>query len=132
MLSKEIKTAIIDCLERKCRNTRLSDKSIGYILRGHHITTPTNFLIIALFAPIFWFHLIIIFMVISLCFYFIFGGCFLTKLEQRFCKDEFIFTDPFLELLGIEINKTTRYHASYIIGGSFMILTFFIYYYRFY
>jgi hypothetical protein len=64
--------------------------------------------------------------------FFITNGCLLTMLEHRLCGDEFTIADPFIEVLGIELNSKNRVNVSYFIATGFFIFYFLVYYYRFY
>jgi hypothetical protein len=53
-------------------------------------------------------------------------------LEHRLCGDEYTIADPFIEMLGIEINSQNRVVVSYFIAIGYFTLLFLIFYYRFY
>ena len=58
--------------------------------------------------------------------------CVLTMLEHRLCGDEFTIADPFIEVIGIELNSRNRMLISYWIAVSYFMFFFLVYYYRFY
>ena len=132
MIIKNYKKKFIDYLEKKCNDCKLSNKSIGIMLRGFHISTPFNLLFVLFFGS---FHVCIIMSIILLIIYiifFIFKGCFLSTLEERICSDDFTIADPFLELYDIEITKKNRNYITYWIGGTYIFLFIFIFIIRFY
>jgi hypothetical protein len=59
----------------------------------------------------------------------IFNGCILTRLEKRFCKNNFTVIDPFLEYLNLPVTFENRVKASKtsaIIGFIFTAIVYFV------
>ena len=116
----------------KCKNGRLSSRSLGIMVRSFHMATPSFFMYNLLFGP-YWlciFSIIFLFVVSTL--FFVFDSCFLTILEQNLCNDNFVIMDPTLEFFNLEINTANRYYISNVIGINYLIIIYLIFYIRFY
>jgi hypothetical protein len=129
---KHYKKNFINYLEKKCNECKLSNKSIGILLRGFHISTPFNLLFVLFFGSLNVCIIMSIILLIIYIIFFIFKGCFLSKLEERICTDDFTIADPFLELYDMKINKKNRNSITYWIGGTYIFLFIFIFILRFY
>jgi hypothetical protein len=130
-LSKEKRNNIIDKLTNDFKKGKLSDKSLGILIRSFHTSTPVSLLFLSVFAPLYVVNCIVAFLVVVFFLFFIFGGCFLTMVENQICNDDFTIADPFLELLELEKSSKNRFNISAIIGGSYYSLVAIIYYIRF-
>jgi len=131
MLNKEQKKIIIDYLEQKCINSRFSKKTLGYLLRSFHITTPFAFLFMLFFCSKTVVSVAAIHLLFVAILYFIFDGCFLSMLEHRICGDEFTIADPFLELFNMEINHKNRIKITYYVIAIYMVCFYIIYFFKF-
>ncbi len=132
MLNKEQKNKVISCLELICSKTRMSSKTMGYALRSYHVSAPIIYLIYVTYASQFMASLMVLNLFVCLSLFIIYGGCFLSSLEHRLCGDEFTIADPFLEILGLELNNKNRMNITYCIAGGYTTLFFIIYYLRFF
>ena len=130
-LSKEKRNNIIDKLTNDFKKSKFSDKSLGILIRSFHTSTPVSLLFLSVFAPLYVVNCIVAFLVVVFFLFFIFGGCFLTMVENQICNDDFTIADPFLELLELEKSSKNRFNISAIIGGSYYSLVAIIYYIRF-
>ena len=129
-LKKKLKT-FINIFVEKCKNGKLSCKSLGIIIRTLHMCAPTSFLISVMFGSYLLSTITIFFLFgVFICFY-TFDSCFLSVLEQKLCNDDFVIIDPALELCDWEINTYNRYYISNILGVIYMAIIFIIYYIRF-
>lgn len=131
-LSKEKRNNIVDNIKNSFKNGKLSDKSLGILMRSFHISTPISFLILSLFAPRYIVNCVVALLVVVFFMFFIFGGCILSMVENKICNDDFTIADPFLESLEWEKTSKNRFNISCMIGGSYYILIAIIYYIRFY
>ncbi len=129
-LNRMLNRFLLDIAE-KCKKGRLSQKSIGVIIRTFHMSAPVNFIIILLFASHFMCVLTMTFLVFVACMFYTFDGCFLSILEKELCKDDFTIIDPNLELLNMELNNKNRLYISNIIGIVYILTICFLYYVRF-
>jgi hypothetical protein len=63
--------------------------------------------------------------------YIAFGGCILSMLENKMCKDDFTVADPFLELLHLDKTSKNRYNITFVIGIIYYVMIAAIYHVRF-
>jgi magnesium-transporting ATPase (P-type) len=129
---KDKVNAFAEGFEKKSESGKLSKKSIGILLRSNHIAAPAIFLIIAMCASFTYVTILAIFLLFVFLMFFIFDGCCLTMIENRFCDDEFTIVDPTLELNNLEITKDNRVFISYIIGTIYIFIIATIYVVRFF
>lgn len=128
---KNIRNNIVDRLEKYIRKLNLSDTLVYNILRGLHFGISIITGLILLFGSKFWFLCILIINIVVFSFFFLFHGCIITKLEQRFTTDDFTVIDPFLNFINVELTNENRYKYSIISNMFTCVITFFIYYIRF-
>ena len=132
MLNREQKTKIIDYLEKICKKSRISKKTLGMTIRSYHVSSPFVVLILLFFGSQMCVTISALFLVGVFFMFIISNGCLLTMLEHRLCGDEFTIADPFIESFGIELNNRNRVNVSYCIAISYFLFFFMVYYYRFY
>ena len=130
-LNKQLKQLLL-VIADKCKQGRLSQKSIGVIVRTFHMSAPINFVFILLFAPHLMCVFTMLFLIFVACMFYIFDGCFLSILEKELCNDDFTIIDPNLEMLEMEVNNKNRLFISNIIGILYILMICSIYYVRFY
>ena len=130
-LSKEKRNEIVEKIKTECKNSRLSEKSIGILMRSFHTSTPISFVILSLFAPRFIVNCVVGLLIVIFFMFFAFGGCILSMIENKICNDDFTIADPFLEALELEKNSKNRFNISCIIGGSYYVMIAVIYFIRF-
>lgn len=131
ILSKEKRNNIVDKIKNGFKIGKLSDKSLGILIRSFHTSTPVSLLFLSLFAPRYIVNCVVAFLIVVFFLFLIFGGCFLTMVENKICNDDFTIADPFLELLELEKTSKNRFNISAIIGGSYCVFITIIYYIRF-
>ena len=118
-------------LIKQCDKSKISNKTLGILIRGFHISAPINILLSLLYMPKRLFIFTIIYLLVALSFFIYFKGCFLTRLERNLCGDDFTFIDPLMELYDLELNNKNRFKASIMLAFGYLCLCFFIYYIRF-
>jgi hypothetical protein len=131
ILSKEKRNHIVDKLSNDLKNGKLSDKSLGIMMRAFHISTPVSYLILSLLAPRYVVNCVVGLLLLIFLMFFVFGGCILSMVENKICNDDFTVADPFLELLEMEKNSKNRFNISLTIFTIFDIIIGIIYYIRF-
>jgi len=130
-LSKEKRNQIVEKIKNDFKNSKLSEKSLGILMRSFHTSTPISFVILSLFAPRYIVNCVVALLVIVFFMFFAFGGCILSMGENKICNDDFTIADPFLEALEWEKSSRNRFNISCIIGGSDYVMIAVIYYIRF-
>ena len=131
MLLPNHKKKIIDNLEAICKMTPLSDYSTGMLIRSAHYNAPLLFILVVMFSTKAFALLAIVLCTMIIICWMLLGGCLLSMLEHRFCKDQFNVVDPFLEISSMEINYNTRKSISYYLGFCYMLTIYTIFILRF-
>jgi hypothetical protein len=127
----DLQNKILDYCEELLRSTRLDDETICSTLRFFHSLFPLAVAYAILFGSKKIFYILMVANIIIYSLFIYFNGCILTRLEKRFCDDDFIVADPFLEFLGIPVNHDTRFKFTiyWFILNFFLAIS--VYYYRF-
>ena len=133
LLFKEKRNQLIDFAERFIRTTNVQDNIACLTLRIFHLFIPVISISILLFGVRNWFMTITLINIIIFTMFFMFDGCILSRLEQRFSEngDDFTVIDPFLVIIDVELTNENR--TIYSIYSSLVGFdeTYLIYYYRF-
>ena len=132
LIKKEQKTKILDYLEEWCGKSKVSKKTLGLTMRSYHVSCPFFVMLLLFYGSQLVVTISAINLIVVFTCFFMFNGCILTMLEHRLCGDEFTIADPFIEVLGLELNSRNRMLISYCIAISYFMFFFLIYYYRFY
>jgi hypothetical protein len=130
-ISKEKRNQIVDKIKNLFQSGKLSDKSLGIMMRTFHISTPVSYLILSVLAPRFIVNIVAALLFAIFLMFFVFGGCILSMVENQICNDDFTIADPFLELLEMEKNSKNRFNISLTIFTIYNIIIAIIYYIRF-
>jgi hypothetical protein len=130
-ISKEKRNQIVDKIKNLFQSGKLSDKSLGIMMRTFHISTPVSYLILSVLAPRFIVNIVAALLLAIFLMFFVFGGCILSMVENQICNDDFTIADPFLELLEMEKNSKNRFNISLTVFTIYNIIIAIIYYIRF-
>lgn len=122
---------ILNQLENTLRDTGFLDEEIYSMLTLFHnsIMIITTLMIVFGSKKMYFMALtinIIIFLLFNL-----FNGCILTRLEKRFCNDNFTVIDPFLEYFNFPVTFENRVKASKTSAIICFIFTAIVYFVRF-
>jgi len=131
LISKLTRDNCINFLENICNYLPISNKLLGLIIRLVHFSLSILIIIFVLFAPKILAVLCIIFSFIMALMYVLFGGCILTILEQRLCKENYTILDPVIKLIGLEINSKNRKIFTLCTMVPFLSIVSLIFYFRF-
>jgi hypothetical protein len=131
MFLKDSREKFLNYLKNECDKSKISNKSLGIWIRCFHLNAPFSMILIIIFATKDLSNVILFSGTMALCLFFIFDGCFLSKLEQYLCEDSYTIIDPLLEIQDIEINHKNRNKYTFICMTVFSCVFFPIYYYRF-
>lgn len=121
----------LDNMERWCNECKISNFTLGHMIRSYHVSFPTILLVTTFYAPKYVVNFIIVNLIFVSFFFLKFNGCILTKLENRLCGNEFTVVDLFVELLNMQLNNRNRMILSYFIAYGFWTAMALIYYIRF-
>jgi hypothetical protein len=119
---KNLRDMLVDYLENMVKLSGLSNKSAGFIIRAAHFFSPLGLIYSVIFHHRYIAYISIVASFLACSLFVLFGGCFLSKLEQRLCGDDLIITDPFIELLGDEVNTKNRITYTIFIMSIFVCI----------
>ena len=131
LISKINRDNCIKFLENICNNIPISNKLLCLIIRSVHFSLPIIIFTVVMCASKFLALLFIIFSFIIVLMYVLFGGCILTILEQRLCKENYTVVDPFIKLFGLEINSKNRKSFTLCTMLPLLVIILLIFYLRF-
>ncbi len=129
--NEKLKYKIVNYLENKCSNCKISKKTYGTFIRGFHICSPFNICLAMLYVPKLMCIIFIIILLFLLLFFYMFDGCILTMLERKLCGDNFTFIDPILEYNNLELNSKNRYNVSIKVALGYLSIMILIFIFRF-
>lgn len=121
------KKEIVKTIDSHLNKCGLDKKYIGNMIRGFHIASPICAFIIICFAPKILVWLTIFYLLLVIIFFVLFNGCVLSILESKYLKDEFNIVDPFLCIMGAEVNNSNRMQISAVLMFFYLIGIFIIY-----
>lgn len=124
-------TQIVDGAEFMLKKTKCSDKTIHGCLMTMHLLFPFIGMLIVLFSNKAMVIMTIIATYVILLLFFVFDGCILTRLENRFCKGNITIIDPFLRFLKIPVTYNNRFNYTMAFMIFSCIMEPIIYYLRF-
>ena len=130
-ISKVKRNEIVEKMKKYFQSGKLSDKSLGIMMRTFHISTPVSYLILSVLAPRYVVNIVAALLLVIFLMFIVFGGCILSMVENKICNDDFTIADPFLELLEMEKTSKNRFNISLTIFTIFNIIIGIIYYIRF-
>ena len=130
-ISKVKRNEIVDKMKNYFQSGKLSDKSLGIMMRTFHISTPVSYLILSVLAPRYVVNIVAALLLVIFLMFIVFGGCILSMVENKICNDDFTIADPFLELLEMEKTSKNRFNISLTIFTIYNIIIGIIYYIRF-
>ena len=130
-ISKVKRNEIVEKMKTYFQSGKLSDKSLGIMMRTFHISTPVSYLILSVLAPRYVVNIVAALLLVIFLMFIVFGGCILSMVENKICNDDFTIADPFLELLEMEKTSKNRFNISLTIFTIYNIIIAIIYYVRF-
>ena len=130
-ISKVKRNEIVEKIKTYFQSGKLSDKSLGIMMRTFHISTPVSYLILSVLAPRYVVNIVAALLLFIFLMFIVFGGCILSMVENKICNDDFTIADPFLELLEMEKTSKNRFNISLTIFTIYNIIIGIIYYIRF-
>ena len=130
-MTNSLKKFTVNLIARMCKLSGLSDKSIGVMIRSYHFAMPLLLMLAVLIPDRLIANLAVILFLAIVFMFFLFNGCIISSLENKFCKDDFNIVYPLLEFTGQPINDSSRMVISYFILLCYTVVFFGIYYFRF-
>ena len=128
----EFQKRLLNTCENLLRKTGFKDETICRALRIVHALFKISGAYLVLFGSKEKVKLTIIsIVIICLVLFTYFRGCLLSKLERRFCKDDYTTMDPLMRLFNISTTNTNRIKFTYGFTIVCFILASLVYYVRF-
>ena len=131
-VSKEYRNEIVQSVISKLKLLGLSEKTIGFFMRAYHVNVPIYFFIIMMYGSFIMNVCLIAFLLCALASFIAFDGCILSRIESELDDEDITVVDPLLELSGIEKTHKNRIQVSYVIAGLYLVMTFLVFWFRFY
>ena len=131
MLRIFMQKEVLDFIENYLKNLGIEHKYICKSLRIIHTIIPLVAALFIFFGPKYLFYItvfinIFIFVLFILC-----NGCILSRLERRFCEDDYTVMDPVLIFFEIPTTDENRVYYSIASHFTFFLGTYIIYNFRF-
>mgnify|MGYP001195661257 FL=1 len=114
-------------------NTNYPPHICGFVIKACHFTIPYIFILITMLAPVTIGIILTILSMITFGMFLYLKGCFVSHLEYKLDNTNFInIMDPYLVILGWDINEVNRYNLTLYLLSLYFILMFTILYLRWY
>ena len=101
-------------------------------MRAYHVNVPIYFFIIMTYGSFVMNVGLIAFLLCALASFIAFDGCILSRIESELDDEDITVVDPLLEMSGIEKTHKNRIQVSYVIAGLYLVMTFLVFWFRFY
>ena len=130
-VSKEYRNEVIQYCIQQLKRLGLSEKTIGFFMRAYHVNVPFYFFIAMIYGSYLVNVGLLVFLIGALISFIVFDGCILSRIESALDNEDITVVDPSLEILGLEVNNKNRLYISYVIAGLYLVMAFFIFWFRF-
>lgn len=131
-VSKEYRNEVIQFCIQQLKRIGLSEKTIGFFMRAYHVNVPFYFFIAMIYGSYIVNVGLLVFLIGALISFIVFDGCILSRIESALDNEDITVVDPALEILGLEVNNKNRLYVSYVIAGLYLVMAFFIFWFRFF
>ena len=132
LFSKENKKNFYNWALKLLKKTNIEDKSLGFAIKAIHFNIPAFLMIFMVYGSKTLNILIIIYLLIILALFYLFDGCFLTKIEVEIDGEDLTIIDPLLEFSNIDKTHENRFKISIYIFFTYFSIILFVFYLRFY
>lgn len=131
-ISKENKKKFYNWAVKLFKKINIEDKSLGFAIKAIHFNIPAFLMLFMVYGSKTLNIIIITYLLIVLLLFFLFDGCFLTKIEKKIDGEDLTIIDPLLEFFKIDKTHENRYKNSIIIFFTYFTVILFIFYTRFF
>ena len=132
MISKEHKKDFYNWAIKLLKKSNIENKTLGFLIKAIHFNIPAFVMLFMVYGSKVLDILIIIYLLIVLFLFYLFNGCFLTKIEKKIDGEDLTIIDPLLEFFNINKTHENRFKISIYIFFSYFSVIIFIFYLRFY
>jgi len=128
---KDCRKKLVNFIYNYLVQTKYSNEILAFMIKAWHFTFAYMTIFVFLFAPL-WMGSILSFILLTfLGLYIYLKGCFISHLEYKLCKKDFInIVDPYLIAMDYDITDNNRYTGTIIIGVIYFCITLPILFYR--
>jgi hypothetical protein len=131
-ISKENKKNFYNWAVKLFKKINIEDKSLGFAIKAIHFNIPAFLMLFMVYGSKTLNIIIIAYLLIVLLLFFLFDGCFLTKIEKKIDGEDLTIIDPLLEFFKIDKTHENRFKNSIIIFFTYFTVILFIFYTRFF
>ncbi len=129
---KGIRRNIVEYIYNILIKTKYSKKILAFMIKSLHFTFPFMTYFIYVFAPLAFTYVIFIILFGFMFLYIYLQGCFITHLEYKLNKKNFInIIDPYLIFFNYPLDKESRYWGTLMVVLAYFISVSPILYIRF-
>lgn len=128
---KELKASIVDWNISILRRLKMSDKTIGYVIRSGHAMLPIYTTAVLFFGNQIYALMILMMLIMAFISFWIFNGCIITSIEYKLDNLDVTLMDPVVEILGMEVTPQSRMNVARYASLLYMIFYITIYFIRF-
>lgn len=132
LISKENKKQFYNWAVKLLKKINIEDKSLGFVIKAIHFNIPAFLMLFMIYGSKTLNILIITYLLSILALFYLFDGCFLTKIEKKIDGDDLTIIDPLLEFCGIDKTHEKRFKISIYIFFTYFSIILFVFYLRFY
>lgn len=132
LISKENKKKFYNWAVKLLKKLNIEDKSLGFVIKAIHFNIPAFLMLFMVYGSKILNILIIIYLLSILSLFYLFDGCFLTKIEKEIDGEDLTIIDPLLEFCNINKTHENRFKISIYIFFTYFAVILFVFYFRFY
>ena len=132
LISKENKKIFYNWSVNLLKRLNIEDKSLGFVIKAIHFNIPAFLMLFMVYGSKTLNILIIFYLLSILALFYLFDGCFLTKIEKEIDGEDLTIIDPLLEFCNIEKTHENRFRISIYIFFTYFSFILFVFYLRFY
>jgi len=132
LISKENKKNFYNWSVKLLKKLNIEDKSLGFVIKAFHFNIPAFLMLFMVYGSKTLNILIIFYLLSILALFYLFDGCFLTKIEKKIDGEDLTIIDPFLEFCNIDKTHEKRFQISIYIFFTYFSIILFVFYLRFY
>ena len=131
-ISKENKKQFYNWAVKILKKINIEDKSLGFAIKAIHFNIPTYLVLFMVYGSKNLNIFIIFYSLSVLGLFYLFDGCFLTKIEKEIDGDDLTIIDPLLEICNIDKTGENRFKSSIYLFFTYFSIILCIFYLRFY
>ena len=132
LFSKKNKKNFYNWAVKLLKKTNIEDKTLGFAIKAIHFNIPAFLMLFMVYGSKTLNIFIILYLLLILALFYLFDGCFLTKIEVEIDGEDLTIIDPLLEFSNIDKTHENRFKISIYIFFTYFSIILFVFYLRFY